>query len=337
LCGDGIDNDCDDKIDDLCIIYVPEDYSNISAALDAATSDGAEIIVNDGTYYGDIEFNNTHNNITLRSVNGADSTVIIKGCCNSSVVTVKGGGHNVLDGFTITNGQGVRGGGIYVGSATTISNCTISGNSASYGGGIYVDSATTISNCTISGNSASHGAGIYVDFATTISNCTISGNSASHGGGVSIRFTDGTTISNCTVTGNSASHGAGIYVSSASLTVSNSILWGNITDNEIHLGYKGSISVNYSNVQGGWPEGEGNIGEDLVEHDPKFVTICDYDLCSDDDDCRDYDYYLQPDSPCIDKCPTGPEDDIRCVTRAQDGSSEPSAGEYDMGAYEYVP
>jgi parallel beta-helix repeat protein len=358
LCGDGIDNDCDDKIDGLCIIYVPEDYDTINAALDAVTSDGAEIIVNDGTYYENIEFNNTHNNITLRSVNGAARTVISKGWDSDSVVTFKGSGDKnfVLDGFTITNGQSSYGGGIYVSSAdgTTISNCTITGNKATYGGGICVASAdgTTISNCTIAGNEASRAGGIYIGRAdgTTISNCIIAGNEAGSAGGIEVSSDDGTTtISNCTITGNKATifHGGGIKFSyDTSLTVNNSILWGNkrvdpsnggLRDSEISPEYSDSISFNYSNIKRGWPKGEGNIGEDPVEHDPKFVTICDYDLCSDDDDCRDYDYYLQPDSPCIDKCPTGPEDDIRCVTRAQDGSSEPSAGEYDMGAYEYVP
>ena len=74
----------------------------------------------------------------------------------------------VLDGFTITGGNGSNGGGIYNNDGSPqIANCTISGNSASNGGGMYnyannVTVSPTFTNCTISGNSASSsGGGMY--------------------------------------------------------------------------------------------------------------------------------------------------------------------------------
>ena len=94
-----------------------------------------------------------------------------------------------LDGFTITNGVGGYGGGMYNGnSSPTVTNCTFSENSANRGGGMYNEnSSPTVTNCTFSGNSAgSVGGGMFNDSSSPVlTNCTFFANSANlHGGGI---------------------------------------------------------------------------------------------------------------------------------------------------------
>ena len=69
-----------------------------------------------------------------------------------------------------------------------------------------------------------------------------------------------------------------IYNFRPTFNIRNSIIWNNdiIIDDDANLS---SFSINYSNIQGGWP-GEGNI-----DSDPLFITT---------------DYSLQNNSPCID-------------------------------------
>lgn len=55
------------------IIYVPDDYSTIQEAVDAANA-GDTIIVRDGTYNENVDVNKE--NITIKSENGADSTIV---------------------------------------------------------------------------------------------------------------------------------------------------------------------------------------------------------------------------------------------------------------------
>jgi hypothetical protein len=124
-------------------------YTSIQAAINAAV-DGDTVLVHDGTYVENINF--LGKAITVKSVNGAAST--INGNGSSSLVTFNHGegSGSVLDGFTMTN-------------------CIVGGNTASTGGGIYCYSASspTIINSTISGNTANTGAGIYCDSTSSSS------------------------------------------------------------------------------------------------------------------------------------------------------------------------
>ncbi|MBO46826.1 MAG: hypothetical protein CMJ96_08020, partial [Planctomycetes bacterium] len=167
--------------------YVPDDFSTIQAGIDGSAN-GDTVIVRDGTYVENINFNGKA--ITLKSENGPVTT-IIDGNQAGTVVTFSNGEDkwSVLDGFTLENGVGAdadNGGGVTCWlSSPTISNNTISGNSASYdGGGIYCyDSDPTISNNTISGNSASRdGGGMYCYSSDpTISDNVIETNTADFG------------------------------------------------------------------------------------------------------------------------------------------------------------
>jgi|GEM_PF-5429662 len=148
----------------------------------------------------------------------------------------------VLDGFTITAGNGYNGGGMYNldGSPTvinciftgnlandrgggmyneehsspTVMNCIFTGNSVEYsGGGMFncMLSNPTLTNCTFNGNTAGgSGGGIYNDCSPMLTNCTFTGNTAEHFGGGMLNLQSSPALTNCTFSKNSAIFGGGI-------------------------------------------------------------------------------------------------------------------------------
>ena len=204
-------------------LNVPSQYSTIQPAIDAAV-DGDTVQVADGTYMGsgnrDLDFHGKA--ITVQSENGPDSCIIDCDHRGRGFILGCEGPDSVISGFTITKGSAYRGGGIYCGSFTTITNCIITGNhSDADGGGIYCGSSTTITNCIITGNH-SNGQGGGISGPASIYNCIISNNSAiQNGGGISMVGS----IYNCTINGNtSLSYGGGIYSYSTSPTITNCII-----------------------------------------------------------------------------------------------------------------
>jgi len=112
----------------LSIIYVPDDYLTIQSAVDAATT-GDTIIVRDGTYIENINLNKE--NLTVKSENGADKTIIQAADSNNNVFKITAD-YVTIDGFTIKGGSS----GVYIGERawlkvadySTISNNNILGN-----------------------------------------------------------------------------------------------------------------------------------------------------------------------------------------------------------------
>ncbi|MHC4570883.1 MAG: right-handed parallel beta-helix repeat-containing protein [Planctomycetota bacterium] len=235
------------------ILRVPEKFQTIQAAVNAA-KDLDVVLVADDTYTGpgNRNINFKGKAITVRSVNGPNDCII--DCQNTSRGFKFDNGEtadSILDGFTITRGSALVGGGIYCEkSSPAISNCTIMNSSAGEtGGGIvcWDNSSPTITNCTISGNRADVGGGIdcYYQCNVTITKCTISGNTADLDGG-GIRCISGShpTITNCTISGNTAKGwgAGGIYCTGdSSPTLTNC----NITDNEAGHG-GGMVCAVYS-------------------------------------------------------------------------------------------
>ncbi len=163
------------------------------------------------------------------------------------------------------------------------------------GGFICLQSSSSVFNNTISGNTAgSDGGGIYLfDSNSIITGNSITGNSAETGGGLYC-FYASPNLSNNTICENHVDEtGGGIYCHhTSSPEIVNSILWANGTgseDDEIYLEDDCSISISFSDIQGGW-DGEGNIDIDPLFRDPENG---DFHLMA--IECDD-----PHDSPCID-------------------------------------
>jgi len=329
-------------------------FDAIQKTIDRAVN-GDEIIVAEGTYAERIQFHGK--NIVLRSKDPLDPRVVAKtiidGNQAGSVVTFSGAEDETcaLSGFTLQNGSATCGGGIY-GDCThaTIRNNVITDNSAELSGGGLLECNGKIEGNVVVRNWAGRGGGLsWCDgiiqnnaivensarddsiggdaFAGGLDGCNglirgnlIAGNSASGGYGGGLYFCDGA-IENNTIVGNSASEGSGLLYCSG--TIHNCIIWGNTAPSgpQIHE----SSAPMYSCIQNWTGGGEGNIALD-----PKFVDPDgpDNDLATYDDN----DYWLSPDSPCIDKGKNG-----GWMTDAVDLDGNPRIrkGTVDMGAYEY--
>jgi hypothetical protein len=91
------------------------------------------------------------------------------------------------------------------------------------------------------------------------SNCIFTDNMAGEGAGICNVRNCNPSLTNCTFSGNSAQNGALLYNLSSSPVLTNCILWNG--SNEIWNNYASTVTITYSNIQGGW-EGEGNIDVD---------------------------------------------------------------------------
>jgi hypothetical protein len=154
----------------------------------------------------------------------------------------------VLDGFTISGGQGgyadgpdvLDGGGMYNHNGSpTVRNVTFSGNAAAgdggSGGGMYnLNSNPTLTNVTFTGNSGNDGGGMYnQDSNPTLTNVTFSGNSADLEGGGMYNQDSNPTLTNVTFSGNSAvwGEGGGMYnYNGSNPTLTNVTFSGNSAD-----------------------------------------------------------------------------------------------------------
>jgi len=280
-----------------------EPYCSIQTAIDNAV-DTDEVVVAPGTYFEAINF--IGKAIWLHSSDGAKVTTIYAGGAGTVVTcNTQEGPDTVLEGFTVTGGNANNGGGMYnlFGSSPTVTDCTFTGNSAGTNGG-----------------------GIDLDFPgfPTVTGCLFSGNSAkSNGGGMYNSSSTNPTVANCTFEGNLAMNGDAIALDTnpSFLTMANCVLWNG--GDEIWNNNGSTVTVVYSDIQGGWP------GIENIDADPMFV------------DPINGDYRLSPNSPCIDA-----GDNIavpKFVLRDLDGNprfvADVCAGDsgatVDMGAYEF--
>jgi hypothetical protein len=174
-----------------------------------------------------------------------------------------------------SNSSGEAGGAImcYWYSTASIEGNIIVENTSHNGGGVGVQwSSPIIKNNSIIGNTAQEGGGIggCCSSSPTIEGNTIIGNMAvDNGGAIVCDWYMCPTIEGNTMVGNSATYGGAIFCYYySSPVVRNCILWadsGSIGD-EIYLDESSSISITYSDIEGGW-SGMGNI-----DADPLFVS-----------------------------------------------------------------
>ncbi|MHC4084319.1 MAG: right-handed parallel beta-helix repeat-containing protein [Planctomycetota bacterium] len=219
------------------------------------------------------------------------------------------------------------------GNELTIKNCSINGNS---GHGIECDGTMggrtnflTISRCILRNNGR---ALVFVrNTRLSVSDCTIVNNSW---GGIFCNYDNDLTITNCTISGNgSYPWGATVVLNSSKVSINNCILWGN---EGLLFGLdSGSLSVSYSNVEGGCPhtcippDCELDWGPGNIDADPLFLDSdgADNVIGTEDDNHR-----LLPGSPCID---AGDNSAIPLtVSTDLDGDPRITNGTVDMGAYE---
>jgi len=189
-----------------------------------------------------------------------------------------GGLYCTVSGNTITGNQIYynealdEGGGIYcAGSDNEISTNYITNNQTLYpgtsarGGGLFLTGAdnSVISNV-INENSTYSGGGIY---AADCPDLTMFNNDIAHN--ISVMFGGGIYFENIdidcrdnNIRSNSAGLGGGIYALNSTINLTNHIIWENVFGQF----YVSDITVNYSDVSGGYP-GEGNF-----DRPPMFVA-----------------------------------------------------------------
>ncbi len=268
-----------------------------------------------------------------------DSSPTLMGCTFTDNTAYYGGGmYNDESSPTLTdctfagNAGTSEGGGVYeYGTSSTFKGCIFSGNTAdSYGGGMYsYNGSQVLVNSTFTDNAAGSGGGVYVDdTSSTIEGCLFSGNTAEDDGGGIYNYGDSETIAlaNCTFTGNTAGNGGGMYNDYGTVTLVNSLLWGNTaTDSGDEMLNDGSTTtVSYSDIQGSggsgdaWDTDLGTDGGGNMDSDPLFVS--------------DTDFHLTVSSPCID---AGSDDGASGMDEDMDGETR-IVGTVDMGADEFL-
>ena len=205
---------------------------------------------------------------------------------------------------------------VYTGSPV-ISNDIIANNHANRnGGGVFTSHNPNIyiENSIILGNSANNGGGGIFNYTTTggldcphVNNTVIANNTAQYGAGL-YNYDTQVFVTNSTITGNISTYGdgAGIYVydrlSTYSVTVKNSIVWGNTSSSgyynpDIHIPASSPIILNTivrnsdigkyvydSYYHMGYMEPYPGVAN--IYNDPLFIST------------PEFNFHLQSDSPC---------------------------------------
>jgi predicted outer membrane repeat protein len=273
--------------------YVHPDstINSIQAALDSCTIDDI-VVVAPATYFENLIWPNIQG-IQLISESGPEvtfidgdslgSVMIIDNACDTTTV---------IRGFTIRNGAGIYGGGLYCSDSSSplIENNLIRSNSASASGGgiycVYGSSPLIRSNVIEANTSATRGGGISSNYGSSprISNCRIVNNCGDQGGGICcgtyskstidrnviehniaymgggiwIHETCSLFVSFDTISGNYASHGGGIFCSGAGTLISNIVLTENYANGwggGIFCEATGGLTIRNSRFVGNIDEG----------------------------------------------------------------------------------
>ena len=237
----------------------------------------------------------------------------------------------LIDGFTITDGFA------YTGIYADYNN---------FGGGLFSDGGhVRVVDCRFrlnrgtSGSSSGGGSvGLFFESSAELVDCTFEENFGTLGGGLYAKSTFDVSVTGCTFVGNRVSgdggDGGGIYLDllfsedTIQITVTNSIIWGNICDGGCqHSQVCADIDIaeplqyfTYSDIDEDLPAG--SVGN--IRADPLFETGS---------------LALTAGSPCIDAGRTDAVttlSDLGGEARLADGNGDGTA-DVDMGAFEYQP
>ncbi len=174
-----------------------------------------------------------------------------------------------------SNRSSLRGAAIFLSdSSSVITDCVFERNSGPSGGAISVEgtSAPTILRSVFQSNIATSGAGALSHHGTSLhlESCLFTDNESGHSAAAIFNGGQTMTVQNCTVTYNRAArYGGGLYSQAGSISIEDSIFWGNtiassygeptVEEQQI-LSENGTVSVSHSAVQGLTSVGNGNIG-----------------------------------------------------------------------------
>ena len=226
--------------------YVPADFNNIQAAINAS-DDGDEVVISKGTYTGDgnrdIDFFGKA--ITVRSTDPNDPNVVAATIidCNGTEAEPHRGFYFdssedvnlVINGLTIINGYERDGGAIYVGHGSpSFINCIFKNNQAVREGGAvsYRGGDLVLLNCKFENNQALRGGGaVYIGEyrSSLVTNCIFKNNQAVRGGGaVYIGGYRSPLFTNCIFENNrTIKDGGAVYIEHASPLFANCIFGNN--------------------------------------------------------------------------------------------------------------
>ena len=318
-------------------IAVPADFPTIQAGI-AAAVDGDTVLVAPGTYVENIDF--LSKSISVVSSAGPAETVI-DGNNNGSAVTINNGTgrssiQQLLQGFTIQNGNGDFGGGVAVG----LSSPTIRGNifdsnhqpSGYFGGGIGGDDASPLVEQNIFRNNTCDNqwtSGV-VSFINS-SSPSIINNIFVNNPCRAIHFTSpsGTSprVANNTIVGNRC--GISNYNPSFSALhlYKNNIIVGNDIGFEVQLGTLSTDSIWQNNLVYGNSTDYSGVPDQTginanISADPLFL------------DPANNDFHLCQGSPAID---AGSTTGLVLPATDFDGNPRVIDGIVDIGAYEFDP
>lgn len=255
-------------------LNVPAQYPTIQAAIGAAQNSDT-VLVSPGTYTGQVSF--LGKDITVTSTQGPDVTsIVVSGSRRTVVFASNETAAAILDGFTITGGDG---GVLCQDSSPTIRNCRIVGNNASSqgskGGGVLCTvtgnnavGSPTIEDCVISGNSAANqGGGVWCEVTSStgfsfivVRRCEVTYNAAGisttgNGGGMGFVQMNGTcspTVTDCLVSNNSTVGGNGGlgFGAVTSALVSSCVIRDNVADHGAGVGAGGQVTLSGCAITG---------------------------------------------------------------------------------------
>ncbi len=217
--------------------------------------------------------------------------------------------NTTIEGVTITGGfangfelDSMGGGLLAAGSEALIRDCRFIRNAAVSGGAVANRNFTGVyDRCIFEDNLAIMHGGAVANFggAPVLVNCLMVGNrvpgDAFLGGAAVSNTTTDLYLTNCTIADNEAMSGGAVTFfggplwSASNAWILNSILYGNGGETTIFDGSE--VRVNYTDIQGGWSSGQGNL-----DVDPLFMWSGTRDAS---DIWQSGNYHLQGVSPCI--------------------------------------